>query len=152
MGLHAAKLEAQLDLRLTYRGLVFHLAEQPGSGAWSVPSDLPELTIEQLAAVLQHYPAALLEAVVEFDPICTQFTRDYLADATLSENQRLALVGSVFANAARKYVGSLVLRDVQIQIENNIIADRLATGCPIKEVLTADQERGFALGVGRLFS
>jgi hypothetical protein len=129
-----------------------HLAEKPAARAWSRVDDLPELNLEQVSAVLEHYPGALLEAVVEFDPIYTQFTRDYLADATLTENQRLALVGSVFANAVRKYVGSLVLRDVQIQIENNIIADRLATGCPIKEVLTADQERGFALGVGRLFS
>lgn len=139
-------------IQLTYRGLIEHLAGNPGARDWSRVGQLPELNLEQLGAVLEHYPDALLEAFVTFDPTCTKETRKFLGTTERSDDLRLSLVGTVFVCALQRYVMPLVLRDVQIQVGNNIIADRIEAQSLAKEVLTADQIHAFELGVGRMFS
>lgn len=138
--------------QLTYRGLVTQIARNVPDTGFTRPDDLPRLTLDQLAAVLTHYPAALLEAMVEFDPTVTKNVRGFFAETAKDEDTRLALVGTVFVCALEQYVKPLVLRDVQMQVENNIVADRIERNPHSYDVLTADQLQAFELGVGRVFS
>jgi hypothetical protein len=140
------------SLQLKYRGLVTHLAEQPNARDWTSSDDLPRLTFEQLGAVLQHYPAALIEALEQYEPTVTNNIRERLGLTQHAEDLRAALVGTVLICAIEQYVKPLVLRDVQTQIENNRIADALELQSERRGVFTADQVRAFSLGVSRLFS
>lgn len=145
----ARNAEQPLSLGLTYRGLITQIAQNVTQDGFRSVADLPELTLEQLGAILAHYPGALLESIVEFDPTCSRCTQDYLADARATENDRLALVGLVFVAALRKYVLPIVLRDVQIQVENKIVLDRIEHNSLTRDVLTVDQLQAFELGLGR---
>lgn len=144
--------ERRLNLGLTYRGLVVQIAQNVTPDGFRSVGDLPELTLEQLAAVLAHYPLVLAEAIYDFEPTCTKSVHGYLADVRKPENDRLGLVGLVFAVALRQYVLPIVLRDVQMQVQNDIVLDRIERNSLACDVLTADQSQACELGLGRTFS
>lgn len=101
----------------TYRDLVQKIAESLPLGATSV-RDLPELTLEDLGTVLKHYPAAFAESVCEVDPDLAGLCADRLSDTrTKKPLDRYSQIGLCVVGYIRAYVRSLVLRDVQLEIE-----------------------------------
>jgi len=143
--------EQPLDLRLTYRGLVQRLAEHPDAATFRVPKDLPELSLEELAAVVRHYPACFIEAMADYDLELRDLTADTL-DVNARFIDRYRLIGVHIVGALRLYVLPLVLKDIQAQCELNREADSIEAGNDHGDTLTADQRMAGELGMGRLLS
>lgn len=142
-------MNAVLNLRLTYAGVIARLAESDEAPSFSSARDLPELSLEELAAALRHYPSAFIEALCESDPVINGLCTDRLADTTQKTTERYAHVGLVIVGAIRAYVRGLVLRDVLALIERRREADSIEAGNDHGETLTADQQRACELGLGR---
>lgn len=140
---------APLNLRLTYRGVLTRIADAHPDGVHCV-ADLPELYHEELAAVIRHYPGAFIEALAEYDLELRELTADTLSDTSPFLN-RYGLIGLHLVAALRRYVLPLVLRDVQVHLENERVMDAIEAGSR-REVLTADQIMADLLGLGRTLS
>lgn len=99
-----------------YRDLLERIAEDHPNGIDSV-RDLPELSLEDLAATLKHYPAAFIEALADADPDLGSMVTDRLGDTTQKVTERYQHVGLVIIGSLRAYLKPLVARDVQAEIE-----------------------------------
>lgn len=126
----------------SYRDLIQRIAESLPLGADSV-RDLPELSLEDLAATLRHYPAAFAESVCEADPDLTILCADRLADTTKKYLDRYSHIGLCVVSFVRAYVKAIVLRDVQLEIERQRSLDAI-------ERLSAGSEERAAVRMGRL--
>jgi hypothetical protein len=117
-------MSAPLNLRLTYRGVITRIADAAGPEGFSRVKDLPELSLEELAAVVRHYPATFIEAMADYDLELRDLTADTLDD-NARPLDRYRLIGVHIVGALRLYVLPLVLRDVQAQCELNREADAI---------------------------
>lgn len=136
-------------LRLTYRGVVARIADAAPPSGFARTQDLPELSLEELAAIVRHYPGAFIEAMADYDLELRDLTADTLDDST-APLDRYRLIGVHIVGALRLYVLPLVLRDVRAQCELNRAADAIEAGD--REPLTADQFMAGELGLGRTLS
>lgn len=135
---------------MSYPALLERLADSTDSSVTSV-RDLPELALEDLATVLQHYPGAFIESMAEFD-VSAKLTADYLADAAKSPSNRYALIGIVLTGAIRHYVLPLILRDLQALLERRRELDALEDlGSHFPKTDEA-RELATELGLGRSLS
>jgi hypothetical protein len=143
---------APLNLRLTYRGVIARIADAaPAEGFHSV-RDLPELSLEDLAAVLQHYPAAFCDSIAESEPDLSALCIDRLGDSRKTVSDRYSHIGLCVVGFIRGYVRPLVLRDVQALLERQREADSIEAGNDHGDTLTADQLMAGELGLGRQLS
>lgn len=137
-------------LRLTYRGVLTRIADAAPAEGFQRVADLPELYHEELAAVIRHYPGAFIEALAEYDLELRELTADTLSETSPFLN-RYGLIGLHLVAALRRYVLPLVLRDLQVHLENERVMDAIEAGSR-REVLTADQIMADLLGLGRTLS
>ena len=126
-----------------YRDVLVRLAEAGRDQGLALVRDLPELTLEELAAVVRHYPATFLEAMVEYDAEM----RELLAN-TLSEHARLTcvnryhLLGVHLVAAYRRSVLPLVLTDAQNEIQRQRALDSVDSLSARSEERAAVREAG----------
>jgi hypothetical protein len=134
-----------------YPDLLYRIADSRLNGVDSV-RDLPELTLEDLAAVLKHYPTAFMESIAEADPDVSTFCADRLGDTAKKVTERYSHIGLLVVGFVRAYVRGIVLRDVQALIERNREADALEDlGSHFPKTDEA-RELMTELGLGRLLS
>lgn len=133
--------EQPLTVRLTYKGLIHALAERSAPEGFTRTRDLPELSLEQLAAVVRHYPAAFIEAMADYDLELRDLTADTL-DEDARPLDRYRLIGVHIAGALRLYVLPLVLRDVQAQCESNRAAEAIERDGHPHDDGMVDESRG----------
>lgn len=139
-----------LKLKLTYQGLIQHLAEK-APDATSV-RDLPKLSMEHLALVIARWTESCFDALADFaDPLPAAIAQT-LADTRHTELSRNGQVGCLVIGALRDYLLTLVLRDVQLQNERNRDADAIEAGHDLQPTLTYDQFMAGELGLGRALS
>jgi hypothetical protein len=138
-----------LNLQLTYRGLIQSLAERVPDAARV--QDLPELSHDDLAAVVRHYPGIFLDALCEYDTELREFLPNALEQSGKPKD-RYGLIGLYLVAALRKYALPLVLRDVQLRSEQVREADAIEAVVGRREVLTADQLMAGESGMGRVLS
>jgi len=107
---------------VSYRDLIANLAERFPQG-FASERELPMLSPAHIAAAIRYYPDVVLEALAHLD------STNSLICARLTDNQPLshcyASIGILVVSAIRSYVGGLVVRDVQIEIERQRRADAL---------------------------
>lgn len=144
--------ETTINLRLTYSGLVAQLAENVPEHGYQTVRDLPELSLEDLAAALQHYPTAFADCVSETEPDLSKLCCERLGDTRKKVSERYAHVGLCVVGFIRAYLRPLVLRDVQLQIERNRDADAIEAGHDLQPTLTYEQFTAGELGLGRTLS
>jgi len=100
----------------SYRDLLERIAEECPNGLDSL-RDLPELSLDDLAAALKHYPAAFVEAIADADPDLGAMITERLGDTTQKVTERYAKIGLVIVGSIRAYLKSIVARDAQQEIE-----------------------------------
>jgi hypothetical protein len=137
-----------LNLQVTYRELIQHLAERAPPEGFHRVIDLPELTHAALAAVVRHYPSIFLDAMCEYDRELRALVPEVLEHSG-KPNDRCGLMGLHLVGALRRYALPLVLRDVQLRCEQLRAADAIEVSSGRREVLTADQAMADQLGLGR---
>ncbi len=122
--LRPAAAEQPSAPRLTYRDVLARICDAVPATGFCRVKDLPELSLEELAAVVRHYPAAFIEAMADYDLELRDLTAETLG-GNIRFIDRYRLIGVHIVGALRLYVLPLVLRDVQMQCENNRIADAI---------------------------
>lgn len=127
--------EQPLDLQLTYSGLIAQITQHAGPDGIHSARQLPELSLEHLALVLQHYPDAFVESMADANPDIRDLCIERLGNSAQTVSQRYAHVGLLVVGYIRGYVRGLVLRDVQRQWECNRRHDAIV------ELLAPSEER-----------
>lgn len=109
---------------LAYPDLIQNLAERAPEGGFDTVRDLPVLGPIHIAAALQHYPDALLEALAHFEPTNSHLCK-LLTDASKPLSHCYASIGVLVLTAVRSYIEPIVLRDVRIHLEHKRRGDAI---------------------------
>jgi hypothetical protein len=124
----------------SYRDLLERIAESTPDA--SSVRDLPDLSLEDLAAALKHYPAAFIEALADGDPAVAELCSERLSDTTQKMTERYSHVGLVIVGAIRCYLKPLILRDVQLEVERQRAAQAIEGLSARSEERAAVREAG----------
>lgn len=111
-------LRPSVPPRLTYRAVVVRLAHLADLAGFRTAADLPALELDEIAAGLEHYPAAFIDALAELD-ITRDTVINLLARQTASRTDQHTFVGYAVVAALGDYLRALLWKDVQLQQETN---------------------------------